>query len=124
VDRSDASVSSLPDTWQKSDEFYFVKQMYPGIHVVLASDIGSLGPQDSAHIREAQYPFADYYPSAWHQAFDGGTVWVTTLGHDSTDYRDATYLQLLRGGLRYAAAHARALDARTAYATSRDTPLP
>ena len=124
IDAAHASVQGVPDDWRKSDEFYFVKEMYPGIQVILASDIRSLGPQDSAHIREAQYPFADYYPSAWTHEFDGGFAWITTLGHDGGDYENPIYSGLLRGALRYAATRARPLDYRRAYATSRDTPLP
>jgi len=123
IDRRHPSVQNLPDEWRTHDEFYFLKDMHPGIHVVLAGDVRTLGPDDSARVRQSAIPFNDLYPVAWSHDFDGGTVWVTTLGHDARDYQDPTFLSLLRGGLAWVAGRARPLEPRAAYATGRDAPV-
>lgn len=119
-----ASVAALPAVWEKSDEFYFVKEMYPGIKVVMAHEVGVLNANVSEKVKSFIGTFADYYPAVWHQQFDGGNIWVTTLGHDKRDYQDPTYLSHVLDGIRFVAAQAKKLDYSKAYATSRDTPLP
>ena len=42
IDGEHPSVAGLPNVWEKDDECYFQKEMYPGIKTLLAHDIGSL----------------------------------------------------------------------------------
>jgi hypothetical protein len=50
----------------------------------------------------------DFHPVAWCQYYDGGKVWVTTLGHDARDFEadDANFAgalefqQLVIGGIK------------------------
>jgi type 1 glutamine amidotransferase len=118
------SVQGMPAVWEKSDECYFAKEMYPGIQVVMAHDLRVLDQKESDKIRSFSGSYADYYPAVWYQHFDGSNIWITTLGHDKKDYEDPTYLSHVLAGIRFVASQTRQLDYSKAYATSRDTPLP
>lgn len=116
------SVRELPDTWSKRDELYFLTDIGPGIGVVLAHDLSAAIAGDSARIRRFSAPYQNAYPATWHHRFDGGTVWITTLGHDKADYQDPTYLKLVLGGIRFVAGASRGPDFRKAYSTRHDAP--
>lgn len=117
------SVRDLPESWSKGDELYFLKDIRPGITVVLAHDLTAAIAGDQARIRQLSATFGDTYPAAWHQRFEGGRIWITTLGHDKSDYQDATYLKLILGGIRFVAGASRGPDFRKAYSTRHDAPI-
>lgn len=126
IDKRHPSMEGVPLVWTREDECYFTKEMYPGIRVLMAHDVSTLkGDQDHAEkVKTHSAQFPDYYPAVWYQHFDGGTIWVTTLGHDKKDYEDPVYLNHIAQGMAFVASHARKLDYAKAYATERDTPLP
>ena len=126
LDKHHPSVAGIPSVWTKEDECYFMKEMYPGINVVMAHDLTAMKPneKDSARIETLTETFGDYYPAVWYQTFDGGTIWVTTLGHNKKDYEDPMYLKHILQGMAYVAANAGKLDFTKSYATERDTPIP
>ncbi len=123
IDPSHASAKTLPLTWTKEDECYFMKDMYPGIKVFLAHDLTSLRKDEEEKIKSNAGPFSRYYPAGWYQHFDGGTIWITTLGHDDKDYEDPTYLNHIFQGMQFVASHSQNRDAGKAYAREIDEPL-
>jgi type 1 glutamine amidotransferase len=122
VDPVHPSVRDLPASWTKRDELYFLTDIGPGITVVLAHDLTAGIAGDSARIQRLSAPFKGSYPAAWHQRIDGGRIWITTLGHDKSDYQDPTYLTLVLGGIRFVASESRGPDFRKAYSTRHDAP--
>ena len=90
----------------------------------MAHELSSINPNEAEKVKKAAGSFGNYYPAVWYQHFDGGNIWVTTLGHDKKDYQDPTYLSHVLEGIRFIAGQAQKLDYSKAYATSRDTPLP
>lgn len=125
IDKNHPSVQGVPAVWTKEDECYFTKEMYPGIKVAMAHDLSSL-KGDEAHMEKvktlgAQFP--DYYPAVWYQHFDGGTVWITTLGHHKKDYEDPVYLNHILQGMTFVASQVGKLDFSKSYASERDTPV-
>jgi type 1 glutamine amidotransferase len=123
IDPEHVSAKNLPATWTKEDECYFMKEMYPGIKVVLAHDLTSLRKDEEEKIKTLSGSFARYYPAAWYQHFDGGTIWITTLGHADKDYEDPTYLNHIFQGMQFVASHSQSKDAGKAYAQEIDDPL-
>jgi uncharacterized protein len=126
IDKGHPSVSGMPSVWTKEDECYFMKEIYPGIRVVMAHDLTAMDPneKDLERIKTLSENFSNYYPAVWSQDFDGGSVWITTLGHNKKDYEDPLYLNHIFQGMSYVASRAARLDFSKAYATGRDTPLP
>lgn len=125
LDKDHPSVAGMPPVWKKEDECYFIKEYYPGINVVMAHDLSAMNPneQDAERIKDYAKYFTDYYPAAWYHEFDGGTIWITTLGHNKKDYEDPTYVRHILQGMTYVAGRVGKIDYSKAYATERDTPV-
>ncbi|GAC1455346.1 MAG: hypothetical protein NVSMB7_17190 [Chitinophagaceae bacterium] len=126
IDPAHPSMLGLPKVWEKEDECYFAKELYPGPKVLLAHDLTSLNVSDTAQrnsIIKNAGGYAELYPAAWAYDFDGGHTWCTVLGHDKKDYSDSVYVQHIFGGIRYIAGRVKTRDFNKAYAGSRDTPI-
>lgn len=119
IDPKHPSMKGMPAEWQKSDECYFAKELYPGIHTVMVNDFLTLDTTD-ARIKKYAGFLHRYVPSAWYHDFDGGTTWCTTLGHDKKDYSEPVYLKHLLSGIEYVARAAKKIDFSKAYARSHD----
>lgn len=126
IDKDHPSVAGMPPVWKKDDECYFMNEMYPGINVVMAHDLTAMdSPEKEAAKMQSLAPnYSDYYPAAWHHKFDGGTIWITTLGHNKQDCQDPVYINHVLQGMTYVASSVGKLDFSKAYATERDTPIP
>lgn len=114
------SVQGLPKVWEKEDECYFSKELYPGPQVIMAHDLSTLNGLESEKVKNAAGPYTALYPAVWHQSFDGGPIWITTLGHAKTDYQDPIYLRHLLQGIQFVASQVKKLNYAQAYATSHD----
>ena len=126
IDPSHPSMQDLPKVWEKEDECYFAKELYPGPKALLAHDITSLNASDSTQknlIIKNAGGYAELYPAAWAYDYDGGHTWCTVLGHDKKDYADPIYVQHIFQGIRYVASQVKGTDFKKAYADSRDTPV-
>lgn len=125
IDPSHQSMQGLPLVWERSfgDECYFTKELYPGIRVTMAHDLSSLDSRDSLKIAQFSAPFKYLYPAVWHQKFDGGNIWITTLGHNKEYYQETVYIKHIFQGIKYVASQTKKLDYSKAYADSRDMPV-
>jgi type 1 glutamine amidotransferase len=117
------STKGLPKIWQKGDECYFMKELYPGIETLLAQDLTSLSKEEGEKILSAAAPFGELYPAVWYQEFDGGHVWISALGHDKKDYDDPTFIQHLRQGLAFIVSKVKDVNYQKSYAARWDEPL-
>lgn len=125
IDPSHPTTQKLPATWQPAlgDECYFLKEFYPGIKVTAVHDISTLNQRDSVTIRKNAGTFGSLIPAEWYQRFDGGNVWITTLGHDKEYYSRPDFADHILDGIKYIASQSNGLDYSRAYATTRDTPV-
>jgi type 1 glutamine amidotransferase len=125
IDPSHPTMTGLPLVWERSfgDECYFAKELYPGIKVTMAHDLSSLDPNQKDKIAQFSAPFKDLYPAVWYQKFDGGNIWITTLGHNKEYYQEPVFMKHILQGIKFIAGQAKKLDYSKAYAGSRDTPL-
>lgn len=118
------SLEGLPKEWVRKDECYFTKEMYPGIKVLMAHDLTSLDmtlrEDQKGLVEKHSAHFGELYPAVWHQKFDGGNIWITTLGHMKESYQDPLFMQHILQGILYVANETKKLDYSKAYATSRD----
>lgn len=121
IDPDHPSAQGLPEVWIRNDECYFMKELYPGIHTILAHDFSTLQPDEK--IKTFSAPFTDLYPASWYQRFDGGHVWITALGHDKKDYQEPVFVQHIMQGLQFVASQVKKTDFSKAYADSRDAPV-
>lgn len=126
IDHQHPSVQGIPTEWEIEDECYFEKELYPSIHTIIAQDVKTVVAKDDKEkdlIKQNNGSFGNYYPAVWHNFYDGGLAWITTLGHDKKTYSDATYLKHLLQGIQFVAQRASKPDFRKAYAEKRDSEL-
>ena len=126
IEPSHPSMRGLPNVWEKEDECYFAKELYPGPKVLQAHDLSSLNTSDTAQknlIIKNAGGYAELYPSVWYYDFDGGHTWCTVLGHDKKDYSDPVYVKHIFQGIHYVASQVKTRDFNKAYAQTRDTPV-
>lgn len=126
IDTKHPSMKGTPAVWNKADECYFAKELYPGPTPVMVNDFSTI---DTSNVNQKNLlnknagPFARFFPSAWYNNFDGGITWCTTLGHDKKDYSDPVYLKHIMGGIEYVAATVKKIDFSKSYATSFNEPV-
>ncbi len=127
LDGDHPSMEGVPAVWEREDECYFGKELYPGIKVLMAHDLSTLNiTKDKAQdtlIQKNLGSFKEFYPAVWYQPFQGGNVWVTTLGHNKESYKDPVYMNHLLQGIKFIATQYKGLNYSNAHATSKDDAL-
>lgn len=123
IDPTHPSMKEVPATWDRHDECYFGKELYPGMKVLMVHVLSSLDKDQTDLVDKNKGSFVDYYPAVWYQQFEGGNIWVTTLGHSKESYQDPVYKNHLLQGIRYIATRYKGLDYSKANAISKDDPL-
>jgi cytochrome c len=100
IDSIHMSTRHLPSTWKRTDEWYNYRDIRAEITTLLNLDESSYegGTNGASH------------PIAWYREFDGGRSWYTGLGHTDEAYTDEEFLQMLWGGIQYAAGPGTAVD--------------
>ncbi len=123
IDPKHPSMKGTPAVWQKEDECYFAKELYPGPRTLMVNDFSTIDTSDAKQkelLKLHAGLFARYFPSAWEYDFDGGSTWCTTLGHDKKDYSDPTFINHIFGGISFIAGKVKKVDFSKAYAVSYD----
>ena len=123
IDPSHPSMKGVPKVWERADECYFAKELYPGPRVLMAHDITTLNPNEAEKIKQFSAPFSELYPAVWYQQFDGGNVWITALGHDKENYEEPIFVNHIFQGMTFIAEQTKKIDFSKAYADQRDTPV-
>lgn len=93
VDRQHAAARTLPEKWERIDEWYNFRLPPRNVHVLIRIDESSYhgGKQGADH------------PMAWYHAVGKGRAFYTALGHTEASYQEPLFLAHLLGGIRYAA---------------------
>ncbi|MCH5598073.1 ThuA domain-containing protein [Niabella ginsengisoli] len=123
IDPKHPSMKNVPAVWERHDECYFAKEIYPGTRTIMVNDFSTLDTSQIKTINKNAGFLHKYVPSAWFHDFDGGTTWCTTLGHSKESYSDPTYLKLIMGGIEYVANTAKKIDFSKAYAKTFNEPV-
>lgn len=103
IDSKHPALKSVPARWKHKDECYFLKELFPGSHVISAVDLNSLNA-DSTDLKKIELnkgTFDRYYPISWENFFDGGHILMTTLGHDKNDYLQPLFSTYLKENIQY-----------------------
>ena len=100
IDRKHPSTNFLDPVWKWEDECYYLNNLNPDIHILLAADLTTIEDK-----QKDQYPgqiFGSYFPLAWCHEFEGGRQWYTALGHSIKHYEDENFIKHLTEGIRWA----------------------
>lgn len=95
-DRTHPSTASLPERWQRTDEWYRFKRnprKVDGIHVLARLDESTFegGGMDGDH------------PCAWWREMKNGRCWYTAGGHTAESFADPLFREHLKQGILWAA---------------------
>ena len=92
LDKTFPGTESLPDRWEREDEFYNFKSIASDLHVLVDIDETSYqgGTNGARH------------PMSWYHTYDGGRAFYTNMGHTDATFTEPPFLQHLMGGLRWA----------------------
>jgi type 1 glutamine amidotransferase/major membrane immunogen (membrane-anchored lipoprotein) len=92
INTTHPSTSSLPASWQRTDEWYNFGNFQSAVNTLIRIDENSYtgGTMGNNH------------PIAWYHDFDGGRSWYTALGHTDASFSEASFLSHLAGGINYA----------------------
>ncbi len=100
IDDQHPSTTFFKEDWERSDECYYVNNINPDIHVLIAADLNTVEDEG-----KEEYPgkiFGDVFPLVWCREFDDGRQWFTALGHSKEDYTMLLFNQHLLGGILWA----------------------
>ncbi|WP_229068141.1 ThuA domain-containing protein [Actinoplanes sp. DH11] len=98
-DRAHAATAHLPQTWNRTDEWYdYRTNARSTAHVLATLDESSY----SGGVMGADHPHA------WCKPFQGGRSFYTGGGHTASSYTESAFRTHLLGGIRYAAGQAKA----------------
>ncbi|AWV98527.1 ThuA domain-containing protein [Arcticibacterium luteifluviistationis] len=92
VTEKNALTAGMPDSFERTDEFYAFKNISDKINVVLKID-------ESSYIGGTN---GDNHPMSWYQEFDGGRSFYTSMGHTDETYSEPLFLNHLYAGIKYA----------------------
>ncbi|MEU4695218.1 ThuA domain-containing protein [Actinoplanes sp. NPDC023714] len=98
-DRAHAATAHLPQTWNRTDEWYdYRTNARSSAHVLATLDESSYsgGTMGADH------------PHAWCKPYQGGRSFYTGGGHTISSYSESAFRTHLLGGIRYAAGQAKA----------------
>jgi type 1 glutamine amidotransferase len=95
VDRKHASTAHLGETWEWTDESYFLKEMPKGLHILLEGDLTKLDDKRKPKDEKRR-------ALAWCHEFEGGRCWFTALGHKKEHYSDPNLMKHILGGIQWA----------------------
>jgi hypothetical protein len=93
LDRRFPGMEAVPRDYRPVDQWYGFSRFMPDLHVIMA-----------LHARDLAgnlYERPDY-PVAWAHLAGKGRVFYTTMGHTAEMWKDATFQQMLFGGVRWA----------------------
>ncbi|MCF6403081.1 ThuA domain-containing protein [Chitinophaga filiformis] len=92
VDKNSFATREMPDTFERTDEFYSFKQIDPTIHPLVKLDEKSYtgGKNGNNH------------PMSWYHDVDGGRSFYTNMGHTDETFKEPLFLKHLYAGLQYA----------------------
>jgi len=100
VDKNNPATDSIPERWEREDEFYNFKQVNPDIKVLIKID------EKTYH----EGKMGDDHPMAWYHDYDGGRSFYTNMGHTKETFSDPLFLKHLWGGISYALGGAKTVE--------------
>lgn len=86
-------INGLED-FEKTEEWYRLKNFAPDLHVILVQDTGSM--------KEEQYKNEKPYPETWARMHGKGRVFYTSLGHRDDVWKSDIFENVVMGGLAWA----------------------
>lgn len=92
IDKNHISTDSLPDSFEKTDEFYNFKNINPDVTTLITIDENTYEDGENG----------EFHPMSWYHNFDGGRAFYTAMGHTNETFSEPLFVKHLTGGILYA----------------------
>jgi type 1 glutamine amidotransferase len=120
LDKNHPSMKNVPATWEREDECYFGKELYPVTNVLMTHRFVTLDSSQKELVQKNAGTYAEYYPAVWHNEFQGGRAWISTVGHSKETYQDPVYKNHLLQGIKFVISQSKGIDFKKSFSTHRD----
>jgi len=90
-ERDHPATRSIDSSLELKDEWFNLKDISPDINILLSVDENSY---DGGNM-------GSFHPVSWYHEFEGGRVFVTSMGHTNELYKTSAFLKHLSGGIKY-----------------------
>ncbi|XVV00527.1 ThuA domain-containing protein [Actinosynnema sp. CA-248983] len=98
ADKKHPSGAGLPDRWVRTEEWYnFDRNVRGNAHVLVTADETTYNPGSNA--------MGFDHPISWCRNFEGGRLWATAMGHQSSAYSEPLFRSHVAGGVESAGGH-------------------
>lgn len=94
VDEDHPSTAEIESPWTRDDEWYDLRDMQPGLSILLEID-------ETSYKSPGENPAQEPRPIAWYREFDGGRTFYTALGHTSESYDEPAFRAHIWGGITW-----------------------
>ncbi len=96
ADQAHPSSQGLPHRWNRTEEWYnFNRSARGDVHVLVTADETTYNPGSSGMGHD--------HPISWCRNIEGGRLWATAMGHQSSAYSEPLLRSHILGGVRSAA---------------------
>lgn len=103
IDRNFPGLERVPNSYLWTDEWYaFGEEKVQGLNYLLTIDESMLELQPS-WVKEPVTPMGEFHPVSWYHKFDGGRSYYNAMGHMPETYSDQMFMEMLYGGIYWAA---------------------
>ena len=109
TNKTHPATTTLPDRWERQEEWYSYRSFYPGINVLAQLDENSYEGGTNG----------TYHPIAWYHEYDGGRSFYTAVGHEDSSFSEPLVINHILGGIQYAMG-----DGKKDYSKSRAVAVP
>jgi len=123
LDKNHPSMKNVPATWEREDECYFGKELYPVTNILMTHRFVTLDSSQKELVQKNAGTYAEYYPAVWHNEFQGGRAWISTVGHSKETYQDPVYKNHLLQGIKFVISQSKGIDFKKSFSTHRDDQL-
>jgi type 1 glutamine amidotransferase len=94
VEEDHPATTGLPSPWIRQEEWYDLRDLQPGVSVLLEVD-------ETTYKTPAEDPLPEPRPIAWYREFDGGRTFYTALGHAPESFTEPTFRSHIWGGIAW-----------------------
>ena len=123
LDKQHPSMKNVPAVWEREDECYFGKELYPVTNILMTHRFVTLDSSQKDLIQKNAGTYVEYYPAVWYNDFQGGHAWISTIGHSKETYQDPVYKNHLLQGIKFVISQFKGIDYKRAHAQHRDDQL-
>lgn len=123
LDKEHPSMKNVPSIWEREDECYFGKELYPVTNILMTHRFVTLDSTQKDLIQKNAGTYDEYYPAVWYNNFQGGHAWISTIGHSKETYQDPIYKNHLLQGIKFIISQSKGIHYDKAQAQHRNDPL-